>query len=75
MLRISNSFPMPVEVTKVSRHRTKVPKQPLFPFTACVARPINKAEIAKTPKAQEAMQKEWDRLTSKGVWDENDVEE
>ena len=66
---------MPVEVKNKSRHRVKIPKQPLFPFAACVARPVNKAEIAKTPKAQEAMQKEWDRLTSKGVWDENDVEE
>ena len=33
MLGISTSYPMPVEVKKVSRHRVKVPKQPLFPFT------------------------------------------
>ena len=66
---------MPVEVKHVSRHRLKIPKKPLFPYAACVARPVNKAEIAKTPKAQDAMKKAWDRLRAKDVWDENDVED
>ena len=72
---VSSSYPMPVERHRTRRHRTKIQKQPLFPFPACVARPVNKAEIAKTPLAQEAMQKEWNRLTSKEVWDENHVQE
>ena len=59
---ISSMYPMPTEATRVQRHRDKVPKQPLFPYAACVARPVNKAESAKTPKVQVAMQKEWDRL-------------
>ena len=62
---ISSSYHMPVERHRPRRHRTKIMKQPLFPFPAAVARPVNKAEIAITPWAQEAMQKEWDRLTSK----------
>ena len=48
--------------------------------TACVARPINKRELAdlkaKKPKqyqkAMDAMNKEWNNLRTKGVW-ENDV--
>ena len=71
----ANCYPMPVEHHRPKRHRMKLPKQPLFPFTAAVARPVNKAEIARTPLAQQAMDKEWNRLTSKGVWDEKDVEE
>ena len=35
---------------------------------ACVARPVGKAEIKAQPKAQEAFQKEWDRLKEKGTW-------
>ena len=42
----------------------------IFPFNAAVARPVGKAEIARTPAAQAAMKKEWDRLRDKKVWDE-----
>jgi hypothetical protein len=30
---------------------------------------VGKAEIALEPKAREALQKEWDRLKVKKVWD------
>ena len=36
----------------------------------CVARPVGKAEIDRTPAAKASMQKERDRLRSKAVWDE-----
>jgi hypothetical protein len=51
-------------------HRSKYVR-PLFPFPACVARPVGKAEISREPKAKEALQKEWDRLIARGVWDTN----
>ena len=34
---IVNSYPMPIEHHRPRRHRTKLPKQRLFPFPACVA--------------------------------------
>ena len=37
----------------------------------CVARPVGKHEIERTPAAKLAMKKEWDRLRSKNVWDED----
>ena len=43
----------------------------LYPDNLCVARPVGKAAIDKTPAAKEAMRKEWDRLRSKYVWDED----
>eukprot|EP00969_Alexandrium_andersonii_P313967 13870423-Alexandrium_andersonii.AAC.1 len=41
-----------------------------FPHNACAARPVGKAEIARTPAAQEAARKEWGRLRGKYVWGE-----
>ncbi|MFM7980148.1 MAG: hypothetical protein ACKPKO_12610, partial [Candidatus Fonsibacter sp.] len=41
------------------------------PDNICVARPVGKSEIERTPAAKQAMQKEWDRLRSKNVWDED----
>ena len=36
-----------------------------------MARLVGKAEIKNTPAAKEATKKEWDRLRSKYVWDED----
>ena len=54
-------------------HRVKNSVPPLF--NACVARPVGKAELAKNPKAREAMEAEWTRLREKGVWEEIDCRE
>ncbi|MFM7978150.1 MAG: reverse transcriptase domain-containing protein, partial [Candidatus Fonsibacter sp.] len=43
----------------------------LCPDNLCVARPVGKHEIERTPVAKLAMKKEWDRLRSKHVWDED----
>ena len=57
-----------------SAHRRKL-GQRSQPFNACVARPVNKTEIASAPAAQQAMKVEWDRLRAKHVWDETIVRE
>ena len=41
------------------------------PEHICVYRPVGMAEIDRTPAAQEALQKEWDSLRIKLVWDEH----
>ena len=46
-----------------------------LPYNVCVARSVNKAELARVPAAQKAMQVEWDRLRSKQVWDQSVVRE
>jgi hypothetical protein len=55
-------------------HRPHVVEHEL-PFSALVARPVSKAEVKTNPKAQEALQKEWDRLRMAGCWDESKVVE
>ena len=40
---------------------------------AAVARLVSKDEVSRTPKAQEAMDKEWNKLLSRGVWDQSRV--
>ena len=55
-------------------HRELEPSQP-FPFAVCAARPVPKDEIRRQPKAQEALQKEWDRLRALECWDESKVAE
>ena len=40
-----------------------------------VARSVNKKEAAGNPKAQQAMQEEWDRLRAIGTWNEDGVRE
>ena len=47
----------------------------VFPFSACVARPVSKKEAAGNPKAQAALLKEWDRLRASKCWDETRVRE
>ena len=37
----------------------------------CVARPVGKVEVDRAPAAKASMQKEWDRLRSKFVWDKH----
>eukprot|EP00969_Alexandrium_andersonii_P374167 15485572-Alexandrium_andersonii.AAC.1 len=59
---------MPCQAAVRSRRQKLVPRS--FPFNACVARLVGKAEIARTPAAQVAAKKEWDRLRDKHVWDE-----
>ena len=62
-----------VEATH-SQHRAKIGPSP-YPFNACVARPVGKADIARSDGAREALRAEWDRLRSKDVWDESVVRE
>jgi len=50
-------------------HRDIVPECEL-PFSAMVARPVGKAEIRTSPAAQQALQKEWDKLRRAECWDE-----
>ena len=42
---------------------------------ASVARLVSKEEVARNPKAKAALDKEWDNLRNKGVWDEKRVRE
>jgi hypothetical protein len=69
-------------------HRQKclLPLIPMDPFNervvivnnerlAVIARPVTKAEVANTTKAQEALIKEWDRLRALNTWDETMVRE
>ncbi len=47
----------------------------MFPFNACVARPVTKSEIAGNADARAALDCEWKRLRDKFVWDESVVRE
>ena len=49
--------------------------QQVFEFFAVVARLVSKEEIANNPKARAALDKEWENLRTKGVWDEARVRE
>jgi hypothetical protein len=57
-------------VSDDSTHRPKVPDFH-YPFNACVARPVNKAEIAKAPAAQASLDVEWNKLVTVNVWDQS----
>ena len=57
-----------------SGHRDKTSTS-LYPDNLRAARPVGKAEIERTPAAKETMNKEWDRLRSKYVWDEENPRE
>ena len=70
---------LPCGPAHVQSHRPKHDGKGVL-YNACVARPVRPAEVKTNEKAQEAMQKEWDRLRSvtrpdgtKGVWDEDKV--
>jgi len=65
---------LPRTFSTESGHRQHISNH-TFPLNACVARPVNAKEVARTPKAQEALQKEWDRLRGMRCWDESQVRE
>jgi hypothetical protein len=46
-----------------------------MPWNCCVARPVFKDEIRRSPGAQAALRKEWDRLRVINTWREDEVEE
>ena len=60
-------------VNKPFPHRPHEKTWPLY--NAVVARPLPAKEIANSPRAQEALRKEYDAQRTKGVWDETKVEE
>ena len=64
----SPSFPR-IKGESSSSHRVKIPFH-TFPFSALVARPVGKKEIALEPKAQLALDAEWLKLVKAKVWDE-----
>ena len=46
-----------------------------MPFSALVARLVNKAEVRSTPAAQAALQKDSDKVRAARCWDESGVRE
>eukprot|EP00972_Heterocapsa_arctica_P083152 12253923-Heterocapsa_arctica.AAC.1 len=51
----------PYDLHEEFKHRDKL--SPIrFPINACVARPVEKSEIAKSPGARAALDCEWKRL-------------
>ena len=63
---------MPVLARKPGHagHRDKIPTIQA-PFNACVARPVNRKEVASNPAARKACKSEWDRLRARGAWFED----
>eukprot|EP00972_Heterocapsa_arctica_P036797 5417120-Heterocapsa_arctica.AAC.1 len=64
----------PFELYGEHQHRDKLADN-IYPFNACVARPVGKAEIARSPGAKAALDHEWKRLRDQSVWDEVIVRE
>ena len=60
-------------VSSAPVHREKLHISGLF--SACVARPVGRHEINRTPAAQMAMRTEWDRLVANEVFDMDSVAE
>ena len=56
-------------------HREKSKRLWYYCYNACVARPVKRKEIDETPKAQAALDEEWNRLKSIGTWNEDGVRE
>ena len=46
-----------------------------YPFFSCVARPVGRQEIERSPAAQQAMREEWQKLEANGVFDMAQVRE
>ena len=66
------AMPVVDSLSSISVHRDK--NAPRFlPFNALVARSVGKAEIRRTPEAQAALKKEWDKLVDQKVWDASSV--
>ena len=61
-----------VSLDEAHRHKNPIST---YGLPACVARPVGKKEIEQEPAAQLAVQKEWDRLWKKHVWDASTVRE
>ena len=59
---------MPTVPTQHHEHRVNIP---FFdcPIHACIARPVNKAEVRSDPEAKKALDLEWDRLVVLNTWD------
>ena len=57
---------------KRKRHRKRI-MDVQYPFNVAMARLVGRKEIAATREAQEAEQKEWNRLRERKVWDESDI--
>ena len=53
-------------------HRVKAVRGRSLPFPACVARPVGKEERSRVKAARDSIDKEWQRLRDKHVWDDND---
>ena len=64
---------MPVSTGR-NLHRDRLPDFE-WPFSACVARPVSKKEVASNPKALKAVLSEWEKLRAAGCWDEKKVRE
>ena len=62
---------MPRRLGQPREHRDKTPSLGFVSYLALVARLVEKAEIASTPAAAQAMDKEWDCLRRKSACDEN----
>ena len=58
-----------------NNHRDKQYRNASIFAQIFVARPVSHKERREQPKAQAAMQKEWDNLRNKGCWDENNPRE
>ena len=66
------AMPVVDSVSSVRAHRDKNAPR-LLPFNALVARSVGKAEIRRSPEAQAALKKEWDKLVDQKVWDASSV--
>eukprot|EP00972_Heterocapsa_arctica_P017276 2551919-Heterocapsa_arctica.AAC.1 len=54
----------PDDLHEVFKHRDKLSPH-IYPINACVARPVPKSEIAKSPGARASLDCEWKRLRDK----------
>ena len=60
----------------VETHREKIQTgERRNPYNALIVRPVGTKERLSNPNAMKAMQKEWDALRTKQVWDEGEVRE
>ena len=62
---------MPLDTSQGRKHQLHKAAINSILDNLCVARPVGKADIARTPAARAAMQKEWRSLRSKDVCDES----
>ena len=69
---------MPVDYNHVERHRERIAQTisaETQAFSAMVARSVGAKEVASNPKAQKALDVEWEKLEQKGAWDYKSVVE